>query len=160
MLCNSPNCTLISCIQVPNHTSTYTCSTLSPHSPAPRSLTGVLIIHTCILTHLHRVNTHLVPNHPHLSQPLHIPHSPFTRCLLSHFKRKHSHWISRDLAFRRITLSPVIVSFSLVPLLSSCFEYSLRFSLVKCLAECDSCFVCRNGVFCYRLFIKRLPLLY
>src|SRR4029434_3108926 len=85
MLCNSPNCTLISCIQVPNHTSTYTCSTLSPHSPAPRSLTGVLIIHTCILTHLHRVNTHLVPNHPHLSQPLHIPHSPFTRCLVSHF---------------------------------------------------------------------------
>ena len=31
-LTNSP-----SCIQVPNHTSTYTCSTLSPHSPAPLS---------------------------------------------------------------------------------------------------------------------------
>src|SRR4029434_5099247 len=58
------------------------------------SVTGVLIIHTCILTHLHRVCTHLVPNHPHLSQPLHIPHSPFTRCLVSHFKRKHAHWIS------------------------------------------------------------------
>ena len=84
-LTNSPSCTLISCIQVPNHTSTYTCSTLSPHSPAPRSVTGVLIIHTCILTHLHRVYTHLVPNHPHLSQPLHIPHSPFTWCLVSHF---------------------------------------------------------------------------
>src|SRR4029434_3067963 len=89
-----------------------------------------------------------------------IPHSPFTRCLVSHFKRKHSHWISRDLAFRRITFSAIIVSFSLVPLLSSCFEYYLSYSLVKCLAECDSCFVCRNGVFCYSLLIKRLPLLY
>src|SRR4029434_9591537 len=129
------------------------------HSPAPRSVTGVRIIHTCILTHLHHVCTHLVPNHPHLSQHLHIPHSPCTRCLVSHFKRKHSHWISHDLAFRRITFSSIILSFSLVPLLSSCFEYYLSDSLVKCLAECDSCFVCRNGVFCYSLFIKRLPLL-
>src|SRR4029434_1057967 len=31
-LTTSPSRTLISCIQVPNHTSTYTCSTLHPHS--------------------------------------------------------------------------------------------------------------------------------
>src|SRR4029434_1596268 len=49
------------------------------------SLTGILITYTCILTHLHRVYSHRVHNHPHLSQPLHIPHSPFTRCLVSHF---------------------------------------------------------------------------
>ena len=49
------------------------------------TLTGILITYTCILTHLHRVYTHRVHNHPHLSQPLHIPHSPFTRCLVSHF---------------------------------------------------------------------------
>src|SRR4029434_10831086 len=82
------------------------------------------------------------------------------RCLVSHFKRKRSHWISRDLAFRRITFSSIILNFSLVPLLSSCFEYYLSYSLPICLAECDSCFVCRNGVFCYSLFVQRLPLLY
>src|SRR4029434_2105338 len=47
----------------------------------------------------------------HLSQPLHIPHSPVTRCLVLHFKRKHSHWISHDLAFRRITFSSIILRF-------------------------------------------------
>ena len=75
-------------------------------------------------------------------------------------QRINNHWISRDLAFRRITFPSVIVSFSLVPLLSSCFEHNLSYSLVKCLAECDSCFVCRNGLFVYSLFVQRLPLLY
>src|SRR4029434_9040777 len=110
-------------------------------------------------THLHRVCTHLVPNHPHLSQPLHIPHTPFTQGSGIALQRIHNHWISRDLAFRRITFSLFIVCFSLVPRLSSCFGYKLSFSLVKCLAECDSCFVCRNGLFFYSLFIQRLPLL-
>src|SRR4029434_2227751 len=132
-LMSSPSCTLISCIQVPNHTSTYTCSTLSLH--------GILITYTCSLTHLHRVYIHQVHNHPHLTQPLHIPHTPFTQVSGIALQRINNHWISRDLAFRRITFPSVIVIFSVVPLLSSCFEHNLSYSLVKCLAECDSCFV-------------------
>ena len=78
-LTNSPSCTLISCIQVPNHTSTYTCSTLSLHSPEYWSRTPVASLTCTAFTFTRFIITHTCHS-PYIYLTL-----PSLRCLVSHF---------------------------------------------------------------------------
>src|SRR4029434_6360635 len=97
------------------------------------SVTGILITYTCSLTHLHRVYIHQVHNHPHLSQPSHIPHTPFTQVSGIAIQRINKPWISRDLTFLWITFAPVIVCTSYVYRFSFSFAYSISSCVVSTL---------------------------
>src|SRR4029434_3631274 len=84
------------------------------------TLTGSLIIHTC-----------------------HSPYIYLTLPSLGVWYRTSTDAqprISRDLTFKRITYSPVLVCISLVDLLSSRLAYHLSYSLVRALPS-----VTRNG---------------